>query len=131
MNNNDDIVAGVAEPLSPPQVEYTDCGRIKHEYYCEYIYCDSRDRKLVPFKKDNNDFSLRMTHKGCWKCMKEHYKPDSELLKTNPLNPVYDKCKCLTNAKTPCKMKSNSEGFNKKFGYCKYHNFKKFHKIYN
>ena len=131
MSNNDEIVAEVAKPISIPQVEYTDSGRIKHDYYCEYIYCDSRDRKLVPFKDDYKDFSLRMTHKGCWKCMKEHYKTDSELLKTNPLNPVYNKCKCITKAGTPCKMKSNSEGFNKKFGYCKYHNIKKYHKLYN
>jgi hypothetical protein len=52
-------------------------------------------------------------------------------IKKNPLNPVFDKCKCNKLNGTPCTMKSNTEGFNKKFGYCKYHNKSKFHEIYH
>tara|TARA_R110000824_G_scaffold279586_1_gene467789 strand:- start:138 stop:449 length:312 start_codon:yes stop_codon:yes gene_type:complete len=103
---------------------------MKHNYYCEYIYCESRDSKLVPFKKDN-DWSLRMLHKKCFKCIKNSGYPDIELINENPLNPVYDKCKCNKLNGEPCSMKADTEDFNKKFGYCKYHNYKKFHLIYD
>ena len=63
--------------------------------------------------------------------MKDSYEPDCNLIKINPLNPIYEVCKCNKLNGLPCSMKSNTEGFNKKFGYCKYHNKKKFHLIYH
>lgn len=112
-------------PISPVCYSF----KIKHKYFCEYKYCECRDKKLPPFK--NEDWELRMTHKKCYLEMCNSNLPNSQLILTNDLNPVYDKCKCNKLNGEPCKMKSNTEGFNKKFGYCKYHNYKKFHKIYN
>jgi len=141
----------IPEPL--PNLEYTDNGNLKHNYYCEYKFCDNRYCKLVPFKKDN-DWNLRMLHKKCFKSIKyeiklnrdptiilstedemieykEMKKKENSLIETNPLNPVFHKCKCNKLDGKPCTMKADTEGFNKKFGYCKYHNKRKFHLIYH
>lgn len=122
------------EPL--PNLEYTDNGNLKHNYYCEYKFCDNRYCKLVPFQT-GKDWNLRMLHKKCWKCMSRIRKINdfditiSDLTETNTLNPVFDKCKCNKLDGKPCRMKADTEGFNKKFGYCKYHNKRKFHLIYH
>ena len=122
------------EPEPIPDLEYTDNGNLKHNYYCEYKFCFNRYCKLVPFKKDN-DWNLRMLHKKCFKSINEIKiklnKKQDNLIVTNPLNPIFDKCKCNKLDGKPCTMKSNTEGFNKKFGYCKYHNTRKFHSIYH
>jgi hypothetical protein len=108
----------------------TNSGLMKHKYYCEYRFCSSPDRTLVPFKT-KKDWTLRMLHKKCYtEIVSCSGLGDIELIRSNPKNPIFDKCKCLKNNGEPCKMKSNTEGFNKKFGYCKYHNYKKFHDIY-
>lgn len=124
------------EPEVIPDLEYTDNFRVKHNYYCEYIYCDNRDSKLVPFQT-GKDWSLRIYHKKCWICMNKKRKINdfditiSDLTETNTLNPVFDKCKCNKLDGKPCTMKADTEGFNKKFGYCKYHDKPKFHNIYH
>lgn len=124
----------VCEPI--PKKKYTINGNLKHNYYCEYKYCDNRNSKLVPFKT-KKDWTLRMLHKKCYNLInQELIESDfelerSDLIETNPLNPIFDKCKCNKLNGKPCTMKSNTEGFNKKFGYCKYHNSYKFHNIYH
>ena len=125
----------VCEPI--PEIQYTNDGNIKHNYYCEYFYCTNRNSKLVPFKT-KKDWNLRMLHKKCFNSMTQRISEELDLelepeiyIKKNPLNPVFDKCKCNKLNGTPCTMKSNTEGFNKKFGYCKYHNKSKFHEIYH
>ncbi len=132
---NEPIIIPESIPNPVPEVEYTiDCN-IKHNYYCEYKYCSNRCSKLVPFKS-SKDWSLRMLHKKCFNLIHNQLINDYEieqndLIKTNPLNPIFDKCKCNTLNGRPCTMKSNTEGFNKKFGYCKYHDKYKFHNIYH
>ena len=139
MNNSLDADIYVEQKSNPeviPNLEYTGNGNLKHNYYCEYIYCDNRYCKLVPFQK-GKDWNLRMLHKKCFKSMRYEINLNdfditiSDLTKTNPLNPVFDKCKCNKLDGKPCTMKADTEGFNKKFGYCKYHNKPKFHKIYH
>lgn len=106
---------------------------INHNYYCEYRYCRSRDTKLVPFRT-KQDWGLRMLHKCCYKEIKQNltcYECEDNYIQENPLNPKFTICKCYTNAGNPCKMDNTTDDFNNKFGYCRYHNFKKFHDIYN
>ena len=54
MNNSLDADIYVEQKSNPeviPNLEYTGNGNLKHNYYCEYIYCDNRYCKLVPFQK--------------------------------------------------------------------------------
>ena len=124
------------EPENIPDLELTDNFRVKHNYYCEYINCDNRHSKLVPFQT-GKDWSLRIYHKKCWTYMNKIRKINdfdikiSDLTETNVFNPVFHKCKCNKLDGKPCTMKADTEGFNKKFGYCKYHNKRKFHLIYH
>lgn len=124
------------DPEPIPDLQYTGNFRVKHNYYCEYIDCDNRHSKLVPFQK-GKDWSLRIYHKKCWICMNSIIKLNnfdttiSDLTVTNTMNPVFDKCKCNKLNGKPCTMKADTEGFNKKFGYCKYHDKPKFHNIYH
>ena len=130
INNTDatalpDVIRPVINPIAT-----TPDGKIKHHYYCEYIYCNTPNRTLVPFKT-KNDWSLRMLHKKCCIDMSKCSTPNDELISTNTNNPVFSICKSFKNNGQPCSMKCDTEGFNKKFGYCKYHNHKKFHLQYN
>ena len=100
-----------------------------HNFYCNYKYCDCPDRLLVPYKI-KGDWGLREQHKKCWVEMVKKPRPNKEYIVINPRNTIYIKCKCNKNDGTPCKMKADSDGFNKLFGYCKYHDFKKFHLKY-
>ncbi len=138
MDHSLDVTINIEnEPLCEPipEIQYTNDGNVKHNYYCEYFYCTNRNSKLVPFKT-SKDWTLRMLHKKCFISMTQRMSAnyneefDFDYIRKNPLNPVFDKCKCNKLNGKPCTMKSNTEGFNKKFGYCKYHNTYKFHKIY-
>lgn len=53
--------------------------------YCEYKWCDSKDKKLPKFRT-TKDWDTRRLHKCCYKNMKLHgYKWENVVVK-NPLN---------------------------------------------
>lgn len=97
----------------------TDQNKIKVKRYCEYVFCFSKHRKLTKFTK-TFDRGCRFMHKNCLKSMPVWA---DDLIKPNPLNIKYSQCiatKLSTGER--CKCDSNSDGFDTKTGYCKYHN---------
>lgn len=104
----------------------------KVKRFCEYKLCQCRHKKMPPFKPGNNDRKCRFLHKQCYKDWAEIHSFDLEVIDENPLNIKYERCianKNGTNEQCRCTVNTD-KFFDTKTGYCKYHNYTRYHVMY-